>query len=42
MSKKSILLPSSDFFTDLIFSSWSLINKDNSLHVSMRVMALFR
>ena len=34
----SILTPSSDFFTEWIFSSWSLINKGNNLYVSMCVM----
>ena len=38
MCKNSILTPSSDFFTDLIFSSWSLIIKGNNLYVSMCVM----
>ena len=38
MIKNSSLSPSSDFFTDLIFSSWSLMNKGNNLYVSMCVM----
>ena len=38
MSEKSILTPSSDFDMDLIFSSWSMINKGNNLYVSMCVM----
>ena len=38
MSKHSILTPSSVFFTDLIFSSWSLINKIYNFYVSMCVM----
>ena len=38
MTKNSIYTPSSDFFTDLIFSSWSLKNKGNNSHVSMRFM----
>ena len=38
MSENSILTPSSDFYMDLIFSSWSMINKGNNLYVSMCVM----
>ena len=38
MSENSILTPSSDFYIDLIFSCWSMINNDNNLYVSMCVM----
>ena len=38
MSENSILTPLSDFYMDLIFSSWSMINKGNNLYVSMCVM----
>ena len=41
VDKISILTPLSDLFTDLIFSSWSLINKCNNLYVSMCVMGPF-
>ena len=38
MSENSILTPSSDFYMDLIFLSWSKIDKGNNLYVSMCVM----
>ena len=41
MSENSILTPSSDFYMDLNFSSWSMINKGNNLYVPMCVMGPF-
>ena len=42
MGKNSILTHSNDFFADLIFSSWSLINKGNNLYVSIYVKGPFK
>ena len=35
--QNSISTPSRDFFTDVIFSSWSLINECHKIYVSMCV-----
>ena len=36
--QKSILTPSSDLFTELFFSYWSLINEGNILYVLWCIM----
>ena len=38
MSTNSILTPSCDFFTDMIFQYWQLTDIGNNLYVSMCVM----